>query len=160
MTPRTPPGRATSPERHRSANGDRLAEQIAELLAPRMAELLLPHVLAALSAPAPAASRLVDAAELAGLLGVSRAWVYEHREELGAQRIGSGPRPRLRFDVETARAAFLCSSGNDSQAAGSPSTADDRARSARRRTGRRPTRLPVPGSILAAKTPEGRRRAA
>jgi hypothetical protein len=124
-----------------------------------VAELLLPHVLAALSAPAPAAPRLVDAAELADILGVSRAWVYEHRAELGVTRIGTGPRPRLRFDVETARAAFLCSASNDSQATGSPSTADDRAGSARRRTGRRPTRLPVPGSILAAKPPERRRAA-
>jgi hypothetical protein len=36
-------------------------------------------------------------AEVARRLGVSREWVYEHAEELGASRIGTGSRPRLRF---------------------------------------------------------------
>jgi len=49
---------------------------------------------------------LVDAGELARLLGVTRAWVYQHAQELGAVRIGSGPRARLRFDVEGAREAL------------------------------------------------------
>lgn len=39
----------------------------------------------------------LDAQEVAQRLGVSREWVYEHADELGALRIGSGPRPRLRF---------------------------------------------------------------
>jgi hypothetical protein len=39
----------------------------------------------------------LDARELAQQLGVSRDWVYEHADELGASRIGSGSRPRLRF---------------------------------------------------------------
>ena len=39
----------------------------------------------------------LDAQEVARQLGVSREWVYEHADELGAMRIGSGPRPRLRF---------------------------------------------------------------
>jgi hypothetical protein len=49
---------------------------------------------------------LVDAATVAGELGVSRAYVYRHAAELGGHRIGSGPRPRLRFDVDEARAAW------------------------------------------------------
>jgi hypothetical protein len=49
---------------------------------------------------------LVDAETLAGLLGVSRDYVYDHAGELGAVSIGNGPRPRKRFDVATARAAL------------------------------------------------------
>ena len=39
----------------------------------------------------------LDAQEVARQLGVSRDWVYEHANELGASRVGAGPRPRLRF---------------------------------------------------------------
>jgi predicted DNA-binding transcriptional regulator AlpA len=40
---------------------------------------------------------LLNARQVAERLGVSRDWVYEHATELGAIRIGRGPRPRLRF---------------------------------------------------------------
>lgn len=51
----------------------------------------------------PAASAgLVDAAGLATYLGVSREWVYDHAEQLGARKLGDGPRPRLRFDIADA----------------------------------------------------------
>jgi predicted DNA-binding transcriptional regulator AlpA len=43
--------------------------------------------------------RLVDAAELASRLGVDRAWVYSHAQDLHAVRLG-GPRGRMRFDVD------------------------------------------------------------
>jgi hypothetical protein len=43
-------------------------------------------------------SQLVDAAAVAQMLGVTRGWVYEHAGELGAIRLGTGTRPRLRFD--------------------------------------------------------------
>lgn len=41
---------------------------------------------------------LIDAVEVARRLGISRTTVYEKADELGAVRIGSGPRARLRFD--------------------------------------------------------------
>jgi hypothetical protein len=44
-----------------------------------------------------ASVRLVDAATLAGLLGIDRDWVYAHATTLGAIRLG-GPHGRLRFD--------------------------------------------------------------
>jgi hypothetical protein len=44
--------------------------------------------------------RLVDAATLAAELGVERSWVYEHRDELAPVRLGTGLKPRLRFDVQ------------------------------------------------------------
>lgn len=40
---------------------------------------------------------LIDAAKLAARLGRSRDYVYEHANELGAIRLGNGPKPRLIF---------------------------------------------------------------
>lgn len=40
---------------------------------------------------------LVDASEIARRFGVSRDFVYEHAEELGAVRLGRGPKARMRF---------------------------------------------------------------
>jgi hypothetical protein len=67
---------------------DRLADRIADRLAVRLARLAPTH-----AQPEP----LVDAAEIARLHGKTRSWVYEHAGELGAVRLGSGPRPRLAF---------------------------------------------------------------
>lgn len=47
-------------------------------------------------------SRLVCARELAEVLGTTRGYVYEHKAMLGAVRLGSGPKARLRFDPEKA----------------------------------------------------------
>lgn len=49
---------------------------------------------------------LVDAAELARRLGIERSWVYSHAIELGAVKLGSGAKPRLRFDPEVAARAL------------------------------------------------------
>lgn len=45
---------------------------------------------------------LVDAAELARRFGIERSWVYSHAIELGAVKLGGGPKPRLRFDPQIA----------------------------------------------------------
>jgi hypothetical protein len=45
---------------------------------------------------------LVDASELARRFGIERSWVYSHAIELGAVKLGEGPKPRLRFDPEIA----------------------------------------------------------
>jgi excisionase family DNA binding protein len=50
--------------------------------------------------------KLVDARELAALLGVSVDYVYEHASELGALRLGGGRKARIRFDADTARQAL------------------------------------------------------
>jgi DNA-binding IclR family transcriptional regulator len=73
------------------ADLDALAERVAE----RVAELL--------DQDPPG---LVDAATVARVLGVSRETVYDHADRLGARRLGSGARPRLRFDLERALAAW------------------------------------------------------
>ena len=46
---------------------------------------------------------LIDSVEVARRFSVSRDYVYEHAEELGAIRLGSGSRARLRFDPATVR---------------------------------------------------------
>ncbi len=70
---------------------------LANAIAERVAELL----------PAqPARGGLVDAATLADVLGVSRDCVYAHAPELGGERIGSGSRGRLRFDLDRALATW------------------------------------------------------
>jgi hypothetical protein len=82
---------ATAPPRRDPADYDddaldRLADLIVERLAVRLRGL------------APGETEpLVDAAEIARLHGKTRTWVYEHAGELGAVRLGSGPRPRLAF---------------------------------------------------------------
>jgi len=41
---------------------------------------------------------LLTVAEVAKRLRVNPKWVYAHQQELGAIRLGEGPRARLRFD--------------------------------------------------------------
>jgi len=80
-----------------------LEDRLAQALAVRVLQLLEP-VLEEL-AKGRTADILVDAATLGHELGVSRQFVYDHAEELGVLRLGSGRRPRLRFDLETAKRA-------------------------------------------------------
>jgi hypothetical protein len=65
-----------------------------EAVASRVVELMQSVAGSRLDSPA----RLVDAATVARLLGVSRATVYANAEQLGAIRVGTGKRARLRFD--------------------------------------------------------------
>lgn len=46
---------------------------------------------------------LLTSAEVAARFGVSAAWVRERADQLGAIRLGTGSRPRLRFDPEVVR---------------------------------------------------------
>ncbi len=72
-------------------------EAIAEATAARLAELV---------SAAPGTFALVDARQLARDLGVSLDYVYAHATELGAMRLGSGPKARIRFDLDRARQAL------------------------------------------------------
>jgi hypothetical protein len=51
-------------------------------------------------------AQLLDPAQLARHLGVTRTWVYEHAHQLGAIRLGTGAKARLRFDLDTATTAI------------------------------------------------------
>lgn len=50
--------------------------------------------------------RLLTAAEVAEMLQVTPAWVRAHATDLGAIRLGDGPRARLRFEQERVAAAL------------------------------------------------------
>jgi hypothetical protein len=49
---------------------------------------------------------MLTVSELAQHLHLNRAWVYEHADELGAIRVGNGPKARIRFDLHTAKTAL------------------------------------------------------
>jgi hypothetical protein len=86
---------------------------------------------------------LVDAATLARALGVSREFVYRHQRELGARRIGTGPKAPIRFEL----AGALRAHGGDAEPAeAAPST----NRPIRRRADLRVPLLPVRTSALRA----------
>jgi hypothetical protein len=72
----------------------RLDPESIEAVARRLAELL-----AGTEEQRPK-SRLISAEEVSKRWGMSRRWVYKHAERLGARRIGTGRRPRLRFDPD------------------------------------------------------------
>ncbi len=75
---------------------------VIDAIASRLLDVLSERVLEALRedgmiARASTRTQWLDAAEVSRRLGVTREWVYGHASELGAVRIGQGPRPRLRF---------------------------------------------------------------
>ena len=77
-------------------------EAIAEATAARLAEIV---------SASPGTFALVDARQLARDLGVSLDYVYAHATELGAMRLGSGPKARIRFDLDRARQALEARAG-------------------------------------------------
>jgi hypothetical protein len=84
--------------RHAAAE---LTPDAIEQIAQRVAQLLRHDLHEHTRAPE-ASTTLMDAGQLARHLGLTRTWVYEHANELGAITLGDGPRPRLRFDPHTA----------------------------------------------------------
>jgi hypothetical protein len=90
----------------------------------------------------PLQPRLLTAAQVAETLGVTRDAVYARADELGAVRIGRGPRPRLRFPLERITAAIELSPGASTTPAtrdGSSSDTSPRIPATRRRRPRRDT---------------------
>lgn len=87
---------------------EQIAVRVAELLRERPATQTRPTLPGGDQADAAPGEPvgLLDASELARRLGVSRAWVYENAERLGAVSLGEGPRARLRFDLQRAKAAL------------------------------------------------------
>jgi hypothetical protein len=102
----------------------RLGPESIEAIARRLAELL-----ASAEAQQPR-ERLISAEEVSEWWGVSRRWVYDHADELGAHRLGAGRRPRLRFDPEAVAAylgAELWSVGKQENGRGGAQTPPDPA---------------------------------
>jgi hypothetical protein len=89
--------------------------------------------------PAPG---LVDAQMVADRLGVTRDYVYAHAAELGGRRIGSGSRPRWRFDLDAAAACFV---GRSSSEPETPAVKPIRSRRPKRSAGTGVELLPIRG---------------
>lgn len=111
-----------------------------EAVAARLAELVADDA----GEPMP---RLVDAATLAQILGVSRATVYAKAEELGAVRLGTGKRARLRFDPSAIVA------GNRGREDSLKRSSPRRRRSRRSPQEREPNLLPILGGRTSPRGP-------
>jgi hypothetical protein len=108
-------------------------ETLIDELADRLGEVIVERVIDAIKSEgilpqAPLGCGWLSAHEVARRLGVTREWVYEHANELGAARIGSGPRPRLRFPAEV--------------------LSSERRAGTARTDGRRPKRRDKPSSLI------------
>ena len=81
-----------------NARAQEAAEATAEEIARRVAELVDDRIREPF--------RLLDTRTVARMLAVSEEWVREHAAELGAVRVGDGPKGALRFDAARVRAAL------------------------------------------------------
>jgi hypothetical protein len=67
---------------------------------PALVEAVAKRVLEILhGADEPTAPELLTVAEVAQRYRVQASWVYAHKRKLGAIRLGTGPKARLRFDA-------------------------------------------------------------
>lgn len=139
-----------SPDGSPPDTGPTLDAASVEAVARRVVELIRSE------GDSPGGRRLVDAATLAAELGVERSWVYAHRAELGAIQLGSGSKPRLRFNVEVAEGLLASSTSGESWAPQSPVVVGGLSRRRRRRMGGRAELLPIRG--VAAATSVSRER--
>lgn len=95
---------------------------------------------------------LVTVDELADFLGVGRDYVYEHAVELGAWRLGTGPRARLRFDLaEVRRRLTSCPAGRESEAEQTRMVEPKRRRARVAASGSGVELLPIRGSVVPLK---------
>lgn len=81
-----------------AGGGGDVTEAATEEIARRVAELIADRVREPF--------HLLDTQTVARMLAVSEEWVREHAAELGAIRVGDGPKGALRFDVARVRAAL------------------------------------------------------
>jgi hypothetical protein len=97
----------TTPPRLHPDDVAAIADLVADLVAERLRDT--------------SSHALVDAQTIARRFGLGPRWVRDHAAELRAVRVGGGPKPRLRFDVEKVAAALTArSSSKESQAPDRP----------------------------------------
>ena len=91
--------------------GDRIVDPILRAIYGEVREITgrLDELERKLSEPMPPEPEWLAPKELAQRLGRSVDFVYSHSAELGAKRVGDGPRPRLLFPVSSG--AFRVDSG-------------------------------------------------
>jgi len=74
------------------------SESDVRAIAEAVADLLAERGLVVYAGPSGSA-RVLNAREVSTLLGRSAPWVYAHATELGAIRMGNGPKARIGFDL-------------------------------------------------------------
>jgi hypothetical protein len=139
LTPMNHRRRTRSPFNSPTPSGSPLDAASVETIARRVVELLRTE------SQSSHERRLVDAATLAAELGVERSWVYAHRAELGAIQLGSGSKPRLRFDVDVARELLAHSAAKQPQTQQPPTVAGSQQHRHRQRSGSGAELLPIRG---------------
>jgi hypothetical protein len=77
------------------------------LLTPTIVEAIAQRVAELMRAELGLTPTLLTPTQVAERFAVSRTWVYEHADELGAIRLGQGPKARLRFSAQVVSQA-LC----------------------------------------------------
>jgi hypothetical protein len=126
--------------RGRALTGRLLTDDDLEILAARIADIVLERL-----REREVGRRLVTAKELGEILGVGVDFVYEHSEQLGGRRLGSGSKARLRFDPVKAERALTCSEGRESREAEAREIKPNPAPRRRARTGTGVPLLPIRG---------------
>ena len=111
----------------------------------RLADLVAERVLTRLETLQPSTVFLTPH-QVAELLQVDRGYVYEHARELGARRLGSGPKARLRFRLEDVKRATPCLADRESDHAVKRMTEPKRRRQRTPRLGTEVALLPIRGS--------------
>jgi len=120
--------------RHPSPNTVRLDAATIDLIAHRVAELLTDA-----HTETDHTGALIDAAEVARRFGLARSTVYDHADALGAIRLGTGTRPRLRFNPERVAQALAAERHTEPE----PQPVAPRPRRARQRDGFTPSGAPL-----------------
>lgn len=115
--------------------------EIAEEVASRVVELLEQR---------PLLSPWLTPTEVAKLLSVDRAYVYEHAADLGARRLGDGPKGRLRFRHEDVLEAIPCLPGRKSEVPATRTAKPKQRRRAGARLGTNAPLLPIRGQQRAS----------
>ncbi len=83
-------------------------------------------------------SDLLTVAEVAARLRVGPNWVYAHKHELGAIKLGDGPKARIRFDPSIVDARLATDHGGEPDGPPAPQLGATPGKRRRRRLASRP----------------------
>jgi hypothetical protein len=113
-------------------------DELAAAIAPRITDALAPQLARALQTefpavqPEPQSEEWITASETARRFHMSAATIYAHADELGARRLGDGPKARLRFHPPTVAQALTSRPDGKGSTDPKPPTPAARPRGAQR----------------------------